>query len=190
MKMADGQATKIFLPTELTKTVSNLGIIGEIVGRDDMDNILLLDISTIRSIPKNSVLDIATLDLIYLKPGDSIKEAACLLSKNKIDGAPVITEGVAIGMVSLIDIVNALAEGKENEEVRDIMSKRLFFINKDTKIANAVYKMYTFGISRLIVVDDEHTPIGVVTRTDLIETITNFKNFPLLSDVALEEEME
>ena len=170
--------------------VNNLGIIGEIVGRDDMDNILLLDISTIRSIPKNSVLDIATLDLIYLKPGDSIKEAACLLSKNKIDGAPVITEGVAIGMVSLIDIVNALAEGKENEEVRDIMSKRLFFINKDTKIANAVYKMYTFGISRLIVVDDEHTPIGVVTRTDLIETITNFKNFPLLSDVALEEEME
>ena len=169
--------------------VNNLGIIGEIVGRDDMDNILLLDISTIRSIPKNSVYDIATLDLIYLKPGDSIKDAACLLSSNHIDGAPVITEGVAIGMVSLIDIVKALAEGKENEDVRDIMSKRLFFIDKDTKIAAAVYKMYKFGISRLIVVDDDYTPIGVVTRTDLIETITNLKNFPLLNDNDLEDEI-
>ena len=70
------------------------------------------------------------------------------------------------------------------------MSKRLFFIDKDTKIATAVYKMYKFGISRLIVVDDEHAPIGVVTRTDLIETITNFKNFPLLSNIELDEEME
>ena len=154
-----------------------------------MDNILLLDISTIRSIPKNSVYDIATLDLIYLKPGDSIKDAACLLSSNHIDGAPVITEGVAIGMVSLVDIVKALAEGKENEDVRDIMSKRLFFIDKDTKIATAVYKMYKFGISRLIVVDDDYTPIGVVTRTDLIETITNLNNFPLLNDNDLEDEI-
>ena len=169
--------------------VNNLGIIGEIVGRDDMDNILLLDITTIRSIPKNTVYDIATLDLIYLKPGDSIKDAAYLLSHNNIDGAPVITEGVAIGMVSLVDIVNALAEGKENEDVRDIMSKRLFFIEKDTKIATAVYKMYKFGISRLIVVDEDHNPIGVVTRTDLIETITNLKNFPLLSDDDLEYEI-
>ena len=87
--------------------VNNLGVIGEIVGRDDMDNILLLDISTIRSIPKNSVYEIATLDLIYLKPGDSIKDAACLLSKNNIDGAPVITEGVAIGMVSLVRCISS-----------------------------------------------------------------------------------
>lgn len=169
--------------------VNNLGIIGEIVGRDDMDNILLLDITTIRSIPKNSVYEIATLDLIYLKPGDSIKDAAYLLSHNNIDGAPVIAEGVAIGMVSLVDIVKALADGKENEDVRDIMSKRLFFIDKDTKIATAVYKMYKFGISRLIVVDEDHSPIGVVTRTDLIETITNLNNFPLLTENDLEYEI-
>ena len=169
--------------------VNNLGLIGTIVGRDDMDNILLLDISTIRSIPKNSVYEIASLDLIYLEPGDSIKYAANLLSSKHIDGAPVITEGVAIGMISLTDIVNALANGRENEEVRDIMTKRLFFINKDTRIATAVYKMYKFGISRLIVVDDEHTPIGVVTRTDLIETITNLKNFPVLGESDLEDDI-
>ena len=69
------------------------------------------------------------------------------------------------------------------------MSKRLFFIDKDTKRASAVYKMYKFGISRLIVVDDDYTPIGVVTRTDLIEKITNLNNFPLLNDNDLEDEI-
>lgn len=161
--------------------VNNMGIIGTVVGRDDMDNLILIDITTIRSIPKNTVYEIASLDLISLKPGDSIKHAAKLFSKCEIDGAPVVTEGVAIGMVSLTDIVRALADGKEGADVRDLMTKKLFFIEKDAKIAQAIYKMYKHGVSRLVVVDDDHTPIGVVTRTDLIEKITNLKNFPLVS---------
>lgn len=161
--------------------VNNMGIIGTIVGRDDMDNLILIDITTIRSIPKNTVYEIASLDLISLKPGDSIKDAARLFSSNEIDGAPVVTEGVAIGMVSLTDIVRALADGKEDLDVRDLMTKRLLFIEKDAKIAKAIYKMYKYNVSRLVVVADDHTPVGIVTRTDLIEQITNLKNFPLVS---------
>lgn len=161
--------------------VNNMGIIGTIVGRDDMDNLILIDITTIRSIPKNTVYEIASLGLISLKPGDSIKAAAKLFSSKEIDGAPVVTEGVAIGMVSLTDITRALADGKEDLDVRDLMTKRLFFIEKDAKIAKAIYKMYKHNVSRLVVVDDDYTPIGIVTRTDLIEQITNLKNFPLVS---------
>ena len=35
--------------------------------------------------------------------------------------------------------------------------------------------------ARVVVVDNDHSPIGIVTRTDLIEQITNLKNFPLVS---------
>lgn len=161
--------------------VNNMGIIGTIVGRDDMDNLILIDITTIRSIPKNTVYEIASLDFISLKPGDSIKDAAKLFSSKEIDGVPVVTEGVAIGMVSLTDITRALADGKEDLDVRDLMTKRILFIEKDAKIAKAIYKMYKYNVSRLVVVDDDHTPIGIVTRTDLIEQITNLKNFPLVS---------
>lgn len=161
--------------------VNNMGIIGTIVGRDDMDNLILIDITTIRSIPKNTVYEIASLDLISLKPGDSIKDAAKLFSSKEIDGAPVVTEGVAIGMVSLTDIARALADGKEDLDVRDLMTKRILFIEKDAKIAKAIYKMYKNNVSRLVVVDKDHSPIGIVTRTDLIEQITNLKNFPVVS---------
>ena len=162
--------------------VNNMGIIGTIVGRDDMDNLILIDITTIRSIPKNTVYEIASLNLITLKPGDSIKQAAKLFSDAGIDGAPVVTEGVAIGIVSLTDIVKALAEGKEDLDVRDLMTKRIYFIEKEGKIDKAVYKMQKYGVSRLVVVNSNHSPIGIITRTDLIEKITNLKDFPLVYD--------
>lgn len=160
--------------------VNNLGVIGEIVGRDDMDNILLLDTTTIRSIPKNTVYDIASLDLVSFSPDDSIRDAAKVLSDKIIDGAPVIANGKAIGMLTVTDVVKSLAKGNENLTVKDIMSRTLVFINKDVRIANAVEKMYKNNVGRLIVIDSDNNPVGIVTRTDLIETITNLKNFPII----------
>ena len=54
--------------------VNNLGIMGKIVGRDDMDNILLVDTTTIRSIPKLTVGDIASKNVISLKADCNLKE--------------------------------------------------------------------------------------------------------------------
>jgi predicted transcriptional regulator len=49
--------------------VNHLGLSGIIVGRDDMDNILLLKTKNIRSIPKKTVLDVASLNLFnFLNP--------------------------------------------------------------------------------------------------------------------------
>ena len=160
--------------------VNNLGIIGEIVGRDDMDNILLLDTTTIRSIPKKTVKDIATLDLLFLKPDNTIKEAAILLSKKIIDGAPVIENNDILGILTLTDIVCALAESKEDLKVTDVMQKNVVTVNQNMKVANAVEVMYNENIGRLILVDDNDSPIGIITKTDVVNSITNLEDFPVV----------
>jgi predicted transcriptional regulator len=160
--------------------VNNLGVMGEIVGRDDMDNLILLDTTTIRSIPKNTIEEIATKDLVKLKAEDSIREAAKILTCQDIEGAPIIEDEKAVGMLTLTDIVEALAEAKENLQVKDIMSNKVLTVNKSMRIANAVETMYKNYVGRLIVVDDDEIPIGIITRTDLIEHITNLKNFPII----------
>lgn len=160
--------------------VNNLGIMGEIVGRDDMDNLILLDTTTIRSIPKNAIEEIASKNLISLKAEDSIRDAAKILSYKDIEGAPIIKDNKAIGMLTLTDIVEALAESKENLYVKDIMSNKVLTATKDMKIANAVEMMYKNYVGRLIIVDEDDVPVGIVTRTDLIEQITNLKNFPIM----------
>ncbi|MBP3791006.1 MAG: CBS domain-containing protein [Methanobrevibacter sp.] len=159
--------------------VNNLGVIGKIVGRDDMDNILLVDTTTIRSIPKQTVGDIASRDVISFALDCSVKEAAKKLVDNGIDGAPVIKDGKVVGVFTLTDLVNAIANDNEDKCVGELMSKNVVIVNEDLKIANAIEVMRKKEISRLIIADNNQVLLGIVTRTDLIESITNLEQFPV-----------
>ena len=162
--------------------VNNLGVMGEIVGRDDMDNILLVDTTTIRSIPKKSVGDIASKDVISFKVDCSVKEAAKKLNSHEIDGAPVIKDGKVVGMFTVTDLVRAIAEDRENETDGDLMSRNVVIVNEDLKIANAIEVMLKKSISRLIIADNDQNLHGIVTRTDLIDSITNLEQFPIITN--------
>ena len=161
--------------------VNNLGIIGKIVGRDDMDNILLLDTTTIRSIPKYTVGDIASRDVISFKEDCSVKEAAKKLSDKGIDGAPVVKDGKVVGVFTLTELVKAIADDDETKNVGQLMSKNMAIINEDLKIANAIDVMLKKSVSRLIITDNNQALVGIVTRTDLIDSVTNLKQFPIIS---------
>ena len=156
--------------------VNKLVVDGVVVGRDDMDNILLLDTTAIRSIPKKTVFDVASKDLINLNTTDSIKEAAVVLSNERIEGAPVLNKGRVVGILTLSDIILAIAKDNEGLNVEDIMSKHIITIEKDVMIADAIEIMYKNKIGKLIVVDQDSTnPIGIITRTDLLDQIARLK---------------
>lgn len=162
--------------------VNNLGVMGEIVGRDDMDNILLVDTTTIRSIPKKTVGEIASKNVISFEMGYSIKEAAKKLASNEIDGAPVMKDGKVVGVFTLTDLVRAIAEDNEDKTVGDLMSANVVIVDEDLKIANAIEVMLKKSISRLIIADRDNNLLGIVTRTDLIDCITNLKQFPIITN--------
>lgn len=162
--------------------VNNLGILGTIVGRDDMDNILLLDTKTIRSIPKQTVGEIASRDVISFRMDCTIKDAAKKLAKNDIDGAPVMKDGKVVGVFTLSDLVHAIADDKEDCTVGELMSTSLIIVNEDLKIANAIEVMIKKSISRLIVEDNNQDLLGIVTRTDLINIIANLDQFPIITN--------
>ena len=162
--------------------VNNLGVMGTIVGRDDMDNILLVDAKTIRSIPKQTVGDIASRDVISFSTDCTVKEAAKKLARKEIDGAPVIKDGKIVGVFTLTDLVNAIANDKENESVGELMSTNVVIVNENLKIANAIEVMLKKSISRLIIADNNHVLLGIVTRTDLLDSITNLKQFPIITN--------
>ena len=122
--------------------VNNLGVMGTIVGRDDMDNILLVDTKTIRSIPKQTVGDIASRDVISFTVDCSVKEAAKKLANKEIDGAPVIKDGKVVGVFTLTDLVNAIANDKEHDTVGELMSTNVVIVNEDLKIANALKNQF------------------------------------------------
>ncbi len=158
-------------PTPLNKLVVD----GVVVGRDDMDNILLLDTTGIRSIPKRRVIEVATANLITLDGLSTIRDAARVLSRSGIEGAPVMDDDEVIGMVTLSDISKALAEAREGMKVVDIMTKNIITINEDVMIADAIELMNKKHIGRLIVVNKAGKAQGIVTRTDLLDKIAGLK---------------
>lgn len=156
-------------PTPVNKLVIN----GVVVGRDDMDNILLLDTTGIRSIPKKKVAEVASMDLITLSQDISIQEAAQILTKEGIDGAPVIEGREVVGILTLSDIAKAIGKNKEKHMVKDIMSHRIITVESDMMIADAVEVMNQNQIGRLIVLDEHGHPGGIITRTDLLNKIAD-----------------
>lgn len=156
--------------------VNKLIVDGIVVGRDDMDNILLLDTTAIRSIPKKTVLEVASTDLIQLDPKDSIRNASKILSDRDIEGAPVVKDGHVIGILTLSDIIRAIGSGDEEQNVSQVMSSRnIITVKQDLMIADAIEIMNKNSIGRVIVVDDDASPIGIVTRTDLLDKIAGLK---------------
>ncbi len=162
--------------------VNNLGVIGRIVGRDDMENILLIDTKTIRSIPKTPVGDIASRDVITLSLGDDLKDVADTFSKYSIDGAPVVKDKRVVGMFTVTDLVNAISNDKQELSVGELMSKDVVMVNRSVKIADAIELMFDKELGRLIVEDEGGELFGIVTRTDLIDSITNLKQFPIINN--------
>lgn len=156
--------------------VNKLIVDGIVVGRDDMDNILLLDTTAIRSIPKKTVLEVASTDLIQLDPTDSIRDASKILSDRDIEGAPVVEDGHVIGILTLSDIIRAIGMGDEEQNVSEVMSsKNIITVKQDLMIADAIEIMNKNSIGRVIVVDDHASPIGIVTRTDLLDKIAGLR---------------
>jgi predicted transcriptional regulator len=158
-------------PTPVNKLVVN----GMVVGRDDMDNLLLLDTTSIRSIPHKSVMQVASKNLITLAPEMSIKEASGILSTNEIEGAPVIEDHEVLGILTLSDITKAIAEGNESLKVMGVMSKHIVTVEEELMISDAIEIMNKNKIGRLIVVDNDKIPVGIVTRTDLLDKIAGLK---------------
>lgn len=159
--------------------VNNLGVMGEIVGRDDMDNILLVNTKTIRSIPKLSVGEIASRNVISFKMDCNIRDAAKKLISNEIDGAPVMKDGKVVGVFTVTDLVKAVAQDNDDKTVGDVMSTNVVIVNENLRIANAIEVMLKKSISRLIIADNDNNLLGIVTRTDLIDCITSLDQFPI-----------
>ena len=104
------------------------------------------------------------------------------MASNEIDGAPVMKDGKVVGVFTLTDLVRAIAEDKEDKTVGEIMSTNVVIVDEDLKIANAIEVMLKKSISRLIIADRDNNLLGIVTRTDLIDCITNLKQFPIITN--------
>ena len=150
--------------------VNQLIVRGEVVGRDDTENLLLFSITEMVSLPKRSVKHYIKKDTISVEPNSTIQEAARIFITNKIHGAPVEDNGKIVGMVTFMDIGETLASGKMTLKIKDIMTKNVITIDGDASLSDAIHMFNEHNIGRLIVTI-EGVPRGLISRTDVLHEL-------------------
>ncbi|MCM1985631.1 CBS domain-containing protein [Methanococcoides seepicolus] len=150
--------------------VNRLIVRGDVVGRDDTENLLLFEITEMVSLPKKSIKHYIKKDTISVEPNSTIQEAARIFITNKIHGAPVEDNGKIVGIVTFMDIGETLASGKMTLKIKDIMTKNVITIDGESSLSDAAHMFDEHNIGRLIVTIDG-VPRGMISRTDVLHEL-------------------
>jgi len=66
-----------------------------------------------RSSQTTKVREIMTSDVIYVKPEQNIEDCMVIMSQHHVRHLPIIEDGKAIGMLSVMDVVKSIISEKE-----------------------------------------------------------------------------
>jgi CBS domain-containing protein len=156
--------------------------------------------ATVQAAPKPflalTAADLMTAPVMTIPQETSLREAARLLSRSSISGAPVVdAEGRCIGVLSSSDFVTWAVEGGEvgeqgqavrfiapwgewinvedapDTEIRHYMTANLVTAAPSTPVGELAEQMVDAHIHRVLVVVDQSRPRGIVTSTDILAAV-------------------
>lgn len=120
--------------------------------------------------------NLMTVDPVVIDPESSVHDAEMLLKSYRISGLPVTVEGAVVGVISQTDLLNArsselIGANWDRVKVRHLMSRPAVTVHLATTITRAARLMLDEHIHRVVVVDEEGAPVGVLTATDLLRVL-------------------
>jgi predicted transcriptional regulator len=92
--------------------VNNLTVVGTIIGRDDVDNALLIKTEGIFSIPTLQIKELSTPINFSVDYDVSLTDVCKIMIENNIKGVPVIIDDEIKGIVKYSDVIKMISENK------------------------------------------------------------------------------
>jgi CBS domain-containing protein len=147
------------------------------------------------------VKDVMSKNVITISPEESISDAIEKMAKNNISGLIVVDNNKVVGVISESDVLKVLGsefpEIKASAnltfsillllesgvkmiremkkigklKVKDVMSKKVFFVKPEDTILEAARMMSKKDVRRLPVIDEDGKLVGVISRTDILRAL-------------------
>jgi len=124
-----------------------------------------------------SVGAIMSRDPLLLSPETPAKEANRLMQRYGYEGYPVVAEGQVVGLLNRREVDRAISHGL-NLNVDSLMAAGTVQITPDAPLEELQSLMGSTGWGQVPVVNSAGEVIGIVTRTDLINTLTVKADIP------------
>jgi CBS domain-containing protein len=126
-----------------------------------------------------TVASLMTGSPVVVTDDDAIAAVAELLAGYEITGLPVVDSADRlVGVISQTDLVRLRGStlpwtGWHGLMVRDLMTTPAKTIRGSAPLDEAARRMTEEHVHRLIVVDDRHVPIGVISESDIVREIAD-----------------
>ena len=108
----------------------------------------------------------------YFHAEESVENLAAAMSEGGFGSVPILAQdGMVIGIVSEVDLLQAIMEGKDLGKVTadQIMTKNPVTVTAETLALDLIRILYDKHLIRVPVVDVEGHLIGIVARRDILE---------------------
>lgn len=133
------------------------------------------------------VEQLMTLEVVSVEQNDQLSLVKEIFAKRKFHHLLVVEDNKLIGVLSDRDLFKALSPNlgttEETSEdidslrkrVKDIMSHKLFVLQTDSNIYDAIDLFNNQNISCIPIVDDEYRPVGILTWRDILRELSKKK---------------
>ena len=113
-----------------------------------------------------------TKEFIAVSPEIGMEELRTVLRDNRISGVPVVEKKRLVGIVSIEDFLNWLADDGSKCPISEKMSKNVVSVYADEPLVHVVSKLEKYGYGRLPVLDRRSSTLaGIITKGDIIERL-------------------
>lgn len=156
-------------PTPVNKFI----IRGEVIGRDDTSDVLLINVSEMISLPKRPVKEYVKRRMIYISPEDKINEILTKMLEARVNCLPVVRDGQVLGVVTYRNIARAILQRRFDARADEIMYRKVITIDANATLIDAIKLMNKYEISGLVVMENDK-PLGMITRSDVLEQLAKY----------------
>jgi diguanylate cyclase (GGDEF)-like protein/PAS domain S-box-containing protein len=135
------------------------------------------------------IKDVMIQNIITIKKYDTLEDAATLMVENKISSLVVLDgNNIPIGMVTERDMVKFASESMQEILIEKVIGKVLHTLTPDDFLYDALLIMKEFKIRRVVIVEDK-TLVGLITRNDILKAI-RLKKIEILSSNLHQKNLE
>jgi CBS domain-containing protein/anti-sigma regulatory factor (Ser/Thr protein kinase) len=112
-----------------------------------------------------------TRDVISVSPDTTMAEFREVLRVNRISGAPVVEAGRMIGIISIEDLIKAVAAGEMSARVDRKMTSNPTTLYADEPLVHAVSRFSQLRFGRFPVINRQGDLVGIITPGNIAQAM-------------------